>query len=227
MNESMYISTLLGIEVVFSIMVLVTLRNAGLKTVPMLMLGIVFAVWLTSVYELLMNGFFEATGRPQLSFTLGVVTPTIVGLLAVYFWKPLKAAVDAMPTSSFLRLQTMRAVFGVMFFFTTSLPVWFQYVGGLGDIAAGVGAFLAMRHYQTHPDEESRAILRGNLIGILDFLVVLNLGVFVVLQDHSPDISFNLIPLFAVPIFILLHLFSLQKLRQTDSNVQCAASELV
>jgi len=212
MNKIGCASTLVGMEIVFSIMVLTALRNAGLPTAPLTLLGILMVGWLTTVYFLLQNGFFGATGLPQLAFTLGVVLPVLAGLLANRLWRPMREAVAAMPTASFLRLQTLRATFGVMFFFTTDLPVWFQYIGGLGDIAAGVGAFLALQYLHTDLDRERSAIIRGNLIGILDFLIVLNLGAFVVLQDQSPDIMFDLIPLYVVPIFILLHVFSLRRL---------------
>jgi len=108
----------------------------------------------------------------------------------------------------------MRSVFGVMFFFTASLPLWFQLVGGLGDIAAGIGAFFALKYFGSNSNKEHRAIIFGNLIGILDFIVVINFGVFVVLKDQSPDIMFDLVPLYVVPLFILLHMFSLLKLKR-------------
>ncbi len=218
MDEIAFTSSLIGIEVIFSLMVLAALRSAGLRMGQLSVLGVVLAGWLAAVCMLLLNGFFSATGRPQLAFVLGIVIPVVTGLLAARLWRPLREAMDALPTTSFLRLQTMRAGFGLMFFFTAALPPWFQYVGGLGDIAAGAGAFLALRHLRGHPGEERSAIIRGNVIGILDFVVVLNLGAFVVLQDRSTDIMFELIPLYAVPIFILLHVFSLRRLRTESSN---------
>ena len=97
--------------------------------------------------------------------------------------------------------------------FTAAVPTWFQLLGGLGDIAAGIGAFLAISYYGRHRNNERKAIIRGNFTGILDFLIVLNLGVMVVLPGaESADNAFNLIPFYAVPIFILLHIFSLQRL---------------
>lgn len=123
-----------------------------------------------------------------------------------------------MSTKSFLLLQFMRAAFGIMFFFTAALPVWFQYTGGLGDIAAGFGAFLGLYCLYKNPNNERQAIIRGNLIGILDFIVVLSLGLIVVLSDHSPDIMFSLIPLYVVPLFILLHIFSLQRLSKINQE---------
>ena len=114
----------------------------------------------------------------------------------------------------------MRAAFGILFFFTATLPVWFQYTGGLGDIAAGFGAFLGLYYLYKNPANERQAIIRGNLIGILDFIVVLSLGTLVVLRDHAPDIMFLLIPLYVVPLFILLHIFSLQRLGKINQQIE-------
>ena len=213
MTDTTFTSILIIIEVVFSLMLLKTLKKAGGSHSLLVTLTIIFIAWLTSVYMMLTNGFFSATGIPQIAFTAGVVIPVVLGLLATKFWQPLSAAISKITVSEFLALQRMRAVFGVMFFFTTSLPIWFQYVGGLGDIAAGVGALFALHYLNRNPDKERQANIRGNLIGILDFVIVLNLGVAVVLNGHSPDMTFNLIPLYVVPMFILLHIFSLQKLR--------------
>jgi len=213
MTEPYFTSVLIFIEVIFSLMVLNTLKKAGGNNTLLVSLGGIFILWIITAYMMLSAGFFSATGVPQLAFTVGVVVPIVLGLLAYKFSNPLAVAINNIPTSSFLALQQMRAAFGVIFFFALSLPGWFQYIGGLGDIAAGIGAFLALRYLQKHPEMETQAIVKGNLIGILDFIIVLNLGVGVVLQAQSPDIMFDLIPLYVVPIFILLHIFSLLKLR--------------
>lgn len=217
MNESNYAAALVLMAVVFSVMVLRALHNAGARMLVLIAISVVFAIWLTGVFVALRVGFFGAAESPQLAFGMGVSIPTVVGYLAVRAWAPLRQATQAMPTSSFLLLQHMRAAFGLMFFFTAALPVWFQYIAGFGDIAAGIGAFIALRVFRGRTDEpepvrERRAIIRGNLVGMLDFAVVLTLGVFVVLVDQSPDTMFSLIPLYAVPIFILLHIVSLQRL---------------
>jgi len=214
MTESVFTSTLLIVEVIFSVMLLMKLKKAGASGLLLLSLASIFIVWLVSAYMMLTNGFFSATGMPQVSFTMAIVIPVVLGLLAAKLWRPLGDAISYMSVSDFLALQHMRAVFGGLFFFTASLPVWFQYLGGLGDIAAGVGAFLALRYLVKNPDKEKQANIKGNLVGILDFIIVLNVGVMVVLDGHSPDMTFNLIPLYVVPLFILLHIFSLQRLRR-------------
>lgn len=92
--------------------------------------------------------------------------------------------------------------------------MWFQLIGGLGDIAAGIAAFVALKRLRKNPDKVSRAVIEGNIIGLLDFAIVLSLGVTIVLAALPADqiAMFNLLPLVVVPVFILLHIFSLQKL---------------
>ncbi|GMR18192.1 MAG: hypothetical protein BMS9Abin33_0598 [Gammaproteobacteria bacterium] len=218
MNEYNFTIALIIVEIIFSIMVLSALRKAGARRDVLGVLGTVFLAWFGAAYYMVSHGMFSATGSPQIVFTVAVMIPVILGLLAQKYWKPFDEAIGNMPTETLLSLQQMRAAFGLMFFFTSALPVWFQYVGGLGDIAAGIGAFFALSYLRKNPDQERRAIIEGNLVGILDFIIVLNLGVLVVLDGHSPDITFNLIPIYVVPTFILLHIFSLQKLKKPVHN---------
>lgn len=215
MTETGFSLTLIIFEIGFSAMVLATLARPGIKKSLLAGMSVIFIMWLTVMYALIRHGFFSATGMPQWSFTLGVMLPAVLGYLAISISTSLRQVVAAMTTWDFLRLQYWRAAFGGMFFFTAALPIWFKFVGGLGDIAAGIGAFLALTFLGHHPKQERQAIIRGNFIGILDFVIVLSLGAGVVLRGKSPDIMFDLIPLYVVPIFILLHIFSLHRLTKT------------
>ncbi len=217
-QESDFTVALIAIEIVFSLMILAALGKAGASKSVLAIIGTVFVLWFAASYALLSQGFYANADIPQLAFVLGVVIPVVIGFVAKQLWSPLTKAVDAMSTKSFLLLQFMRAAFGVLFFFTATLPVWFQYTGGFGDIAAGFGAFLGLYYLYKNPDNERQAIIRGNALGILDFIVVLSLGTLVVLRDSAPDIMFLLIPLYVVPLFILLHIFSLQRLSKINQK---------
>jgi len=214
MHETVFTFTLVMFEIAFSAAVLRTLALGGASRTMLVMIGFVLGAWLATVYALLAIGFFAATEMPQLSFSVGVALPAVLGYVVALSYGPLRRTVDAISTKDFLKLQYWRAAFGILFFFTDALPFWFKCVGGLGDIAAGVGAFVAADYLKRRPTKERAAILRGNIVGILDFAVVLNLGVFVVLNNQSPDIAFDLIPLYVVPVFILLHIASVGRLRR-------------
>jgi len=214
MNENIFTITLIIVEIIFTFMVLRSLSNAGAKKSMLVVMALVFSAWLIIDYLLIANGFFSATGMPQFAFSVAVVIPIIIGYVVIKLYQPLRQVVDAMSTETFLRLQYWRSIFGILFFFTAALPLWFQLVGGLGDIAAGIGAFLALKYFHKNPNNEREAIVRGNAIGILDFIIVINFGVLVVLKDRSPDIMFDLIPLYVVPQFILFHVFSLMRLNK-------------
>lgn len=214
MNENFFTITLIIVEMIFTFMVLKSLSNAGAKKPMLVIITLVFSAWLITDYLLIANGFFSATGMQQVAFTVAVVIPLVIGYVAIKSYRPLRQVVDSMNTETILRLQYMRSIFGILFFFTAALPFWFQLVGGLGDIAAGIGAFLALRYFRKNPNKEREVIFRGNAIGILDFIIVINFGVLVVLKDQTPDIMFDLIPLYVVPQFILLHVFSLMRLNK-------------
>ncbi len=218
-QEEDFTVAVIVVEVIFSLMILTALGKAGASKSVLMIIGAVFILWFATAYTLLSEGFYANADMPQLAFVMGVVIPVVLGYLAKQLWQPLTKAVDAMSTKTFLSLQFMRAAFGILFFFTAALPVWFQYTGGLGDILAGFGAFLGLYYLYKNPTNERQAIIRGNLIGILDFVVVLSLGTLVVLRDHAPDIMFLLIPLYVVPLFILLHIFSLQRLGKINKQI--------
>lgn len=212
MNEMPFTLALLGLEIGFSILVLDTLRRVGASGGFLLAIGAAFALWLFADYQLLARGFFSASGMPQLVFAAALALPVVLGFIATRLSAPLRHAVAAMTTADFLRLQATQVLFGGMFFFTIALPSWIQIAGGVGDVIAGGSALLALQLLRGRPDRERLAVLLGNLPGIVDFLIILSLGVFVLFRDQSPDMPFDLIPLFVVPTYILLHFYSLARL---------------
>lgn len=218
MSDSVFAVVLVVTEIAFSLAVLKMLFKAGMSKPALISTSVFLTAWLGGMYYLLDNKLFSASGIPQIAFALGVATPIITGYAASTLWSPLRKAIHKIPTEGFLTLQIWRAVFGVLFFFTAALPVWFQLIGGLGDITAGISAFIALTVFKKKRISERAAIIGGNTLGILDFIIVLNLGLFVVLKDQSPDIMFDLIPLYVVPLFILLHIFSLQRLAGHSEN---------
>ena len=212
MTENAFTIILILVEIIFASLVLRAFWKAGAGRKMVTGMGIIFALWLSTLYATISNELFSATGYPLVVFTTVIIIPVVIGLLLNHFWTPFAHAVGSIPQTTFLKLQYWRSAFGVLFFFTPAIPQWFQSLGGGGDIAAGVAAMLAVFALKNSDKNQMQKIIAGNAVGILDFVVVLNLGIFVVIKNESPDMIFNLIPLYVVPIFILLHIFSLQQL---------------
>ena len=217
MEETAYSVALITAEVIFSFEILRRLRNSGASGTLISLIAAAMITWLVSMFWLLKTNAFSSSSNPQLSFVLAVFIPTALGLFAIYYFKPLKGLIRALSVKDLIYLQYWRAAFGFMFFFTDHLPLWFKFIGGLGDIAAGFAPFVAV-HLFLKSDQnkfvEKKALLLGNVVGIIDFVLVLNLGVFIVLKTMTSDIVFNLIPLYVVPLFILLHVISYQRWRK-------------
>lgn len=213
MNETNFTILLIMAEILFSIVVLFFMKKAGAKNSTLINTSAIMMLWLYTVYALISNGFFSGTNIPQLTFTIGIFLPVVIILIFQNVSQDFNKIIKNMATSDLLNLQQYRALFGVMFFLT-ALPTWFQFIGGLGDIAAGLAAIFTLSMFKNKKIDEQKAILKGNIVGILDFIVVLNLGALVVLKDESPDIIFNMIPLYVVPIFISIHIFSFIRLKK-------------
>ena len=144
MNETNLTVLLVIAEILFSIIVLFFMKKAGAKKLTLISTSVTMMLWLYTVYYLISNSFFSGTNIPQLTFSIGVFLPVVIILIFKNISQDFNKVIKNMSTSDFLNLQQYRALFGVLFFFTTVLPSWFQYIGGLGDIAAGLAAIFTL-----------------------------------------------------------------------------------
>ena len=113
-----------------------------------------------------------------------------------------------------------------------ALPGFFAWPAGLGDVAIGLGAVYVVTRLDRDPDYAvSRGFVRFHLLGLLDFAVAvgtagLAAGAFPALipggvTSAPMDVwPMNLFPSFGVPIFIILHLTVLFKVRQLRRAVR-------
>ena len=95
--EPYFTTPLIIAEIVFSIMVLIALKNANTKNsvnkTLMFTIGTFLGLWLVSDYLMISNGFFSATGIPQISFAVALAIPVVIGVLAQKFWKPFASTI--------------------------------------------------------------------------------------------------------------------------------------
>lgn len=190
--------------------------------------------WAFSVFSLGWMGIFEA--KPERIFpviALGVFFPLIAGYAFLSRSRKLHQVLNHVPQHWFVAIQIYR-VFGVIFlllYFAGMLPGAFALPAGIGDIAVGLAAAVVAYLYATGYRRACLAVLIWNVLGIADLVLAVAAGFlsspgpFHVLARDHPNTMITafplvLIPTFAVPLSILLHLASLRVLRQRDQIVK-------
>lgn len=171
-------------------------------------------------------GFYRpSSGPPTIQY--GLLTPIVVGVVLFLTWPLLRRIVASVPNTWLVGVQFYR-VLGVIFvvlYADRHLPGIFALPAGLGDSLVGVFAPFVSASFARAPEESARRVRLWNLLGIADLVIAVTLGFLTSpspLQMAAFDrpsgliaiFPLSLIPVFAVPLSILLHFASLQKLGQ-------------
>lgn len=183
--------------------------------------------WLLLAVVLGSGGVFQATHATLFpAIALGIATPILVGVLLLRHSHTLNSAIDSVPLSWLVGVQLYRA-FGFIFlalYAVDQLPAEFAIPAGVGDVLVGVSApMVAYLLFKGHR-LSCLAVLGWNVAGMLDLAIALTLGF---LSSPGPFQAFAfdapnelitafplvLVPVFAVPLSILLHLATLKRLK--------------
>jgi hypothetical protein len=111
-------------------------------------------------------------------------------------------------------------------------PALFAFPAGLGDVAVGIAAVFVLRAMIDGAPGWRRKVLLLNLAGLLDFVGAFATGILTsnsalgLLAGERAEqwasmgsMPLSLIPTFAVPMWIILHLISLLQLRELGRRV--------
>lgn len=174
--------------------------------------------------------FVTHPDQPPLALLISVIGPPILFAIAYFF----SAKVRTLSLSLDLRLLTaMQAwrVIGAMFLVLMSfgfLPGTFAWPAGIGDlIVAGYAPFVVLA-ISRRPSGWHKHVVLLNVLGLLDFVGAIGGGVLsgsspigilrgAVTTDIMQELPLSMIPTFAVPFWIVLHIISLIKLRNPQA----------
>jgi hypothetical protein len=179
-----------------------------------------------------------ATRIPTIQY--GILTPIVIGTLLFLWWRPFHRVVEAVPQQWLVGLQFFR-VEGVIFLILYAagrLPRQFAWPAGIGDVLVGLLAPVVALAHLRNPRHASTLLRAWNLLGLADLAVAITTGLltspgpFHLLALDTPNLLISryplaMIPVFLVPLAILLHLASLRKLRQERSVQQPSTQHLV
>lgn len=187
----------------------------------------VLAAWFVAALLLARAGVFRAVVDGPLPPTIiyGITVPILIGIAFVLSSRAFGRVLAAVPQHGLIGIQVYRTL-GVIFLVSHAnglLPGVFAIPAGYGDILVGLTAAVVAYLYAKKGLQVRRAVIGWNGLGIVDLLMAVTLGFlsspgrFQILSLGEPNEVISayplvMIPVFAVPLFILLHVCSLTKL---------------
>ncbi len=240
MNPSLLLSiVVLGADVTIIILLLCgvwkALRAKGQppKAVRgvILALGTILFSWLAVALLAGWRGLFHSAENqvvPYIALAIGI--PIILGALLIRWSRTIREIVDAVPQNWLVGIQFYR-VLGVTFLVLQAaglLPGIFAFPAGYGDAFVGLTALPVAFVYARYQSKAAPLVILWNFVGLADLAVALTTGFltapsrFQIFSLDAPNLligSFPLvmIPIYAVPLSVVLHLASLTKLRQSNA----------
>ncbi len=198
------------------------------------------AVW--SAAGLLVAWFFAAliptllgsyrgvpSGTPTIQY--GLLIPIVVGIVLFWRWPAVKRVIRLVPQEWIVGIQAYRAL-GLIFLLLYAggyLPGAFALPAGIGDVIVGLFAPIVGIAFARGSRGSVAMVRAWNLFGIADLIVAVGTGLLTapsrlqMLAFDRPNelisaFPLALIPVFLVPLSVLLHLASLMKLRRADTG---------
>jgi hypothetical protein len=209
------------------------------KTTAILM-GSILASWLLVAPTLAaaMSNYLPPlrTGAPNIGTIPLILTPAIAGLwlLRLEAWRQV---IDSIPLHWLTAMQFYRIVGAIVFLPLMGmkiLPAYFVIPASFGDLIPGLSApLVAYWIWKRSNHWRSRAIVL-NLFGLLDFIVAVGIGSGIlysglsqilfgeeqIVTAHFAYFPLSLIPLFILPVGIMLHVYSLRRLMSSNLSVE-------
>jgi len=193
-------------------------------------LASVLTAWFAVAAALGRLDFFRgASDRPP-TIQFGVFLPIVIGV-ALWLVPIVRRTLEAVPQSWIVGVQLYRGL-GVIFlvlYASGKIPGAFALPAGIGDVLTGLLApIVALGYARGRPGAERR-VLAWNVFGLLDLVVAVTTGFltspspFQLLSLDAPNQLISafplvMVPAFAVPLSVLLHLASLAKLRAPSTR---------
>jgi hypothetical protein len=213
-------------------------RRLGRPAVLWIGAGGVLA-WFGLAFTLAHQGVFETdptTTMPP-AIAPAIAIPTLLGC-ALLALAPARRAIDRVPLHWLVGLQTYR-VAGVVFLIAwlqDDVPPQFALPAGIGDMLVGIAApLVALSLVRGGAALAKTRVLAWCALGILDLVVAVALGLLsapstvqqLALNDPNAAITtypLVLIPIFAVPVSIVLHVYVIARLRPRAAGAGAAVA---
>ena len=201
----------------------VTERTRAFRVAASILLG-----WLAVSVALAAFGVYHVQANAIPTIQYGIALPILIGSLLIWRSDAVARILEAVPQPWLVGVQFYRAL-GLIFlilYASGELPGLFAWPAGVGDIAIGLLAPVVGYAYARAPRDAAGLVRAWNVFGILDLIIAVTTGFMTapsLLQpievqpnsDLMTVLPMVLIPVFLVPLSILLHVASLAKLHRS------------
>jgi hypothetical protein len=191
--------------------------------------AVILLGWFAVAITLSALGVYHVDSSQVPTIQYGILLPILIGALLIWRSETVKRIIAAVPQQWIVSVQLYRAL-GVIFlilYATGKLPSLFAWPAGVGDIAIGLLAPIVGLAYARSPRKAAGLVAAWNVFGILDLIVAVGTGFMTAPSrflslDVQPTselmtvLPMVLIPVYLVPLSIVLHLASLAKLRREN-----------
>ncbi len=189
--------------------------------------GGVVAAWAVAALLLAKSGFFETTPATTMPprIAAAIAIPTVLGCALLAFGA-VRAAIARIPLHWLVGVQLYRIVGGLFLiaYLQDDIPGEFALPAGIGDVAVGLLApFVALTLARNGVQRAWPAVIGWCTLGIVDLVVAVACGFLTApstiqqLALDNPNVAITsyplvLIPIFAVPVSIILHVYVIARL---------------
>jgi hypothetical protein len=193
-------------------------------------ISVLLGAWFFAALGSTWSGFYQGQSSRVPTIQYGLLIPIVAGILLFRWWKALRQTVESVPQAWIVTIQVYR-VLGAIFLILYAagrMPGEFAWPAGVGDILVGLLAPVVAIAYARRLPGSTVLLWAWNLFGIADLVEAAILG-FLTSPSPLQRLAFDrpntlissfplaLIPVFLVPLSVLLHLASLAKLRRTPT----------
>jgi hypothetical protein len=194
--------------------------------------------WFLAALLLTWLGFYQGSSTRIPTIQYGLLIPIAAGVVLFWRWPVLRRVIESAPQEWIVSVQVYRAL-GLIFLVLYAggrLPGAFALPAGFGDVLVGLLAPIVGIAVARQWRGSANLVRAWNLLGIADLVVAVSTGFlsspspFQMLAFDRPNeligaFPLAMIPVFLVPLSILLHLASLEKLRQSPARYRWMARQ--
>ncbi len=230
-------ASMIGAPATMLILVWVIFRQAlnsievAHKKLISLLIAVILSGWLVGALVLSHSGFFLKLSLSPLPNIGLLFAPIVVGLNILAKSAVFKKIVANIYQPWLIGVQVTR-VMGVVFLALYAqglMPAEFAFPSGIGDILVGITAPVVALILFYNPPRGRKLAIVWNIIGFAELSLAIFLGFFTSptpyqwLALNNPnkllfDFPLALVPTFAVPLSLLLHIFSLRVLIKNKTS---------